>query len=97
MSRHVMSCHCILMTHFNFLQGLVMGILGPSQPYLAHMVGVGSKEINFAIDEYEARKDEGRLQDTCEKVLGILHTYKLAYKQRVIPQYGLPIQSTPTL
>ena len=28
-------------------QGLVMGILGPSQPYLAHMVGVGSKEINF--------------------------------------------------
>ena len=24
-----------------------MGIMGPSQPYLAHMVGVGSKEINF--------------------------------------------------
>ena len=44
---HVMSCHCILMTHFHSVQGLVMGILGPSQPYLAHMVGVGSKEINF--------------------------------------------------
>ena len=47
MSFHVMSCHVILLTHFFSLQGLVMGILGPSQPYLAHMVGVGSREINF--------------------------------------------------
>ena len=28
-------------------QGLVMGILGPSQPYLAHRVGVTNKEINL--------------------------------------------------
>ena len=46
-SDHVMSCHVMLLIHFHSVQGLVMGILGPSQPYLAHMAGVGSKEINF--------------------------------------------------
>ena len=39
--------HLYLDKHIYHCQGLVMGILGPSQPYLAHTVGVTNKEINL--------------------------------------------------
>ena len=47
----------------------------------------GSAQTNAVNEEYEQRKDDGFLQECCEKIIGILHTFKLAYTQRVLPQY----------